>query len=149
MSRSAALSIEKCLLHSHPMIALVLRSCCRPPRLRVARTTYEVPIRGGALSSEFRAGPGEPWDDSLRTVDGETSHESMRENFRYFLAAVIPTAEAAGVYLACHPGEYAGWEWVARTRLFTGLAAAQTTRPCLACVDSRASCRPPRISRPS
>lgn len=76
-----------------------------PPRLRVARTTYEVPIRGGALSSEFRAAPGEPWDDSLRTTDGETSHSAMRENFRYFLEKVIPTAEESGVYLACHPGE--------------------------------------------
>ena len=76
-----------------------------PPRLRVARTTYEVPIRGGALSSEFRSGPGEVWDDSLRTSDGETTHAAMRENFRWFLDAVIPTAEEAGVYLACHPGE--------------------------------------------
>lgn len=76
-----------------------------PPRLRVARTTYEVPIRGGALSSEFRSGPGEAWDDSLRTSDGETTHAAMRENFRWFLDAVIPTAEEAGVYLACHPGE--------------------------------------------
>ena len=75
-----------------------------PPRLRVARTTYEVPIRGGALSSEFRSGPGEAWDDSIRTIDGETTHEAMRENFRYFLKEVIPTAEEAGVYLACHPG---------------------------------------------
>jgi hypothetical protein len=38
--------------------------------LRVARTSYEVPIRGGALSSCFN---WEHWDDSLRTEDGETT----------------------------------------------------------------------------
>jgi mannonate dehydratase len=60
-----------------------------PPLLRVARTSYETPIRGGALSSEFRSGyDGAPWDDSLRTADGETSHEAMRANFKYFLEQV-------------------------------------------------------------
>jgi mannonate dehydratase len=36
--------------------------------LRVARTSYEIPIRGGALSSGFNFNE---YDDSLRTEDGE------------------------------------------------------------------------------
>ncbi|EDQ88149.1 uncharacterized protein MONBRDRAFT_26748 [Monosiga brevicollis MX1] len=73
-----------------------------PWQFRVGRTSYEVPIRGGALSSEWR---WEDFDDTVRTDAGETSHEDMWQNLEYFLKAVIPVAEEAGVYLACHPDD--------------------------------------------
>ena len=60
-----------------------------------------MPIRGGALSSEWK---WDDFDDTQRTAEGETTHEAMWANFEYFLKAVIPVAEEAGVYLACHPG---------------------------------------------
>ncbi|EGD75984.1 mannonate dehydratase [Salpingoeca rosetta] len=73
-----------------------------PWSFRVGRTSYEVPIRGGALSSEWK---WSDFDDSVRTAEGETTHEDMWANFEYFLKAVVPVAEAAGVYLACHPDD--------------------------------------------
>eukprot|EP00049_Salpingoeca_infusionum_P006975 m.113503 g.113503 ORF g.113503 m.113503 type:complete len:366 (-) comp13517_c0_seq1:210-1307(-) len=73
-----------------------------PWSFRVGRTSYEVPIRGGALSSEWR---WEEFDDTLRTSEGETTHEDMWANMGYFLKAVVPVAEECGVYLACHPDD--------------------------------------------
>ena len=73
-----------------------------PWSLRVGRTSYSVPIRGGSLSSEFNL---EDWDDSLRTEDGVTDVDRMWSNLKTFLEAVIPVAEEAGVYLALHPDD--------------------------------------------
>eukprot|EP01116_Phalansterium_solitarium_P004189 TRINITY_DN15101_c0_g1_i1.p1 TRINITY_DN15101_c0_g1~~TRINITY_DN15101_c0_g1_i1.p1 ORF type:complete len:358 (+),score=19.31 TRINITY_DN15101_c0_g1_i1:207-1280(+) len=73
-----------------------------PWSFRVGRTSYETSIRGGALSSAFRWAD---FDDSLRTEDGETTHEEMWANLEYFLKAVIPVAEEAGVFLALHPDD--------------------------------------------
>lgn len=73
-----------------------------PWSLRVGRTSYSVPIRGGSLSSEFNL---EDWDDSLRTEDGVTDVDRMWSNLKTFLEAVIPAAEEAGVYLALHPDD--------------------------------------------
>eukprot|EP01114_Cavostelium_apophysatum_P001394 TRINITY_DN11200_c0_g1_i1.p1 TRINITY_DN11200_c0_g1~~TRINITY_DN11200_c0_g1_i1.p1 ORF type:complete len:356 (+),score=57.93 TRINITY_DN11200_c0_g1_i1:99-1166(+) len=73
-----------------------------PWSLRVGRTSYEVPIRGGALSSCFHI---EDWDDTLRTVDGETDEKDMWAALEYFLKAVVPVAEESGVYLALHPDD--------------------------------------------
>jgi len=73
-----------------------------PWSLRVGRTSYEVPIRGNALSSCFRK---TDWDDSTLTEDGETTAEEMWKNLEYFLKAVIPVAEESGVYLALHPDD--------------------------------------------
>src|SRR5437867_4165904 len=61
------------------------------------RTRVDVPARGGALLSEFdneaakRQGPTE-W--------GEVSEEKIWSNLEYFLKAVIPVAEQAGVKMA-------------------------------------------------
>eukprot|EP00045_Choanoeca_perplexa_P007407 m.66684 g.66684 ORF g.66684 m.66684 type:complete len:229 (-) comp14064_c0_seq11:1489-2175(-) len=64
-----------------------------PWSFRVGRTSYEVPIRGGALSSEWR---WEHFDDTIRTEEGETTHDDMWASLEYFLKAVIPAAEKAG-----------------------------------------------------
>lgn len=66
------------------------------------RTRSDVPERGGALTSEFSA------DDAARqglTKWGEISEEKMWDNIAYFLKAVIPVAEKAGVKMAAHPDD--------------------------------------------
>jgi mannonate dehydratase len=73
-----------------------------PWSLRVGRTSYEASSRGGALTSEFKLSA---WDDTLRTPDGETTHEEMWKNFEYFIKRVTPVAEESGVYLALHPDD--------------------------------------------
>jgi mannonate dehydratase len=73
-----------------------------PWSLRVGRTSYETPIRGGALSSSFN---WELFDDKSRTIDGDTTIQEMWNNLEYFLKEVIPVAEESGVYLAIHPDD--------------------------------------------
>ena len=68
-----------------------------------ARTDIAIPDRGGALVTGYvrevaQAGP------QLR-AEGETSPESMWEALEYFLQAVVPEAERAGVKLALHPDD--------------------------------------------
>lgn len=66
------------------------------------RTRSDVPERGGALTSEFDA------TDAARqglTKWGEISEEKMWDNIAYFLKAVIPAAEKAGVKMAAHPDD--------------------------------------------
>jgi mannonate dehydratase len=66
------------------------------------RTRVDVAERGGALVSEFdyaeaaRAGLTE-W--------GEVPQERLWENLRYFLRAVMPAAEKAGIRMAIHPDD--------------------------------------------
>lgn len=66
-----------------------------------SRTDIAVTTRGGALVTGF---------DGARAADlpplcepGEFSHEQMWQALGYFLNAVLPEAEAAGVRLAMHP----------------------------------------------
>ncbi len=66
------------------------------------RTRADVPGRGGALISEFdnteaaKQGP---------TEFGEVGEEKLWSNLEYFLKAVIPVAEQAGVKMALHPDD--------------------------------------------
>ncbi len=66
------------------------------------RTRTDVPERGGALVSEFdnqaaiRQGPTE-W--------GAVSEEKIWSNLEYFLKAIVPVAEKAGVQMALHPDD--------------------------------------------
>ena len=66
------------------------------------RTRVDVPDRGGALVMEFdnqaaiRQGLT-PW--------GEVSEDKIWGNLEYFLKAVIPVAEKAGVQMALHPDD--------------------------------------------
>lgn len=66
------------------------------------RTRTDVPERGGALTSEF--------DNRVAmqqgvTQWGEISEERIWANLEYFLKAVIPVAEEAGVKMALHPDD--------------------------------------------
>lgn len=66
------------------------------------RTSTTVPSRGGATATGFDY-------DLMRnaplTEYGEVSEETLWENLRYFLDAVVPVAEKANVLLAMHPDD--------------------------------------------
>lgn len=65
------------------------------------RTDAAAPARGGALTTSFdasRAPAPEPAGECV-------SEEKLRENLYYFLDAVLPEAEKAGVKMALHPDD--------------------------------------------
>jgi mannonate dehydratase len=66
------------------------------------RTSTTAPARGGALATAYdheimNAGP--------LTEYGEVSEETLWETLEYFLRAILPVAEEAGVKLAMHPDD--------------------------------------------
>lgn len=66
------------------------------------RTRTDVPERGGALSSEFDYNAAQKQGP---TKWGEVSEQAVWSNLEYFLKAVIPVAEKAGVKMALHPDD--------------------------------------------
>ena len=62
--------------------------------------TGRTPGRGGVTYSQFAIGK---WTDETPTEFGPRPAERVWEAIEYFLARVVPVAEAAGVRLACHP----------------------------------------------
>ncbi len=66
------------------------------------RTQTHVPTRGGALTNRFQlaALKDEPFPEAQRVTE-----EKLWENYTYFLRAVLPTAEKAGVKLGLHPDD--------------------------------------------
>ncbi len=66
------------------------------------RTRTDIPERGGALTSEFDYKASR---EQGLTQWGEISEQKVWENIEYFLKAVIPTAEKAGVKMALHPDD--------------------------------------------
>ncbi|MDR0627083.1 MAG: mannonate dehydratase, partial [Bifidobacteriaceae bacterium] len=71
-----------------------------------SRTAVDLPGRGGALVTGFRA------DAAARLPriadppgDAEAAREAMWEALGYFLDAVVPAAERAGVRLGMHPDD--------------------------------------------
>jgi mannonate dehydratase len=66
------------------------------------RTDVAVPERGGALASDFDYATAEKRG---LTEWGEVSEEKIWQNLEYFLKAVIPVAEKAGVKMALHPDD--------------------------------------------
>ncbi|MGG5819074.1 mannonate dehydratase [Falsiroseomonas sp. HW251] len=66
------------------------------------RSGTAVPGRGGALVTAFRAEEAEALGV---TEAGEVSAGRMWENWTYFIRAVAPAAEAAGVRMALHPDD--------------------------------------------
>jgi mannonate dehydratase len=66
------------------------------------RTKVDVPERGGALTSEFDYSEAEKLG---LTRWGKVSEEKVWDNLEYFLKAVIPIAEKAGVKMALHPDD--------------------------------------------
>jgi mannonate dehydratase len=66
------------------------------------RTRFDIPERGGAITSEFDS------RDALAqglTEWGVVSEEKIWSNIEYFLKAVMPVAEKAGVKMALHPDD--------------------------------------------
>jgi mannonate dehydratase len=66
------------------------------------RTSNDKPGRGGALVTAF------DYDDvknEAHTTYGEVSKETLWKNLEYFLKAVVPEAEKAGIKLAMHPDD--------------------------------------------
>jgi len=66
------------------------------------RTATRVPARGGAWTNRFdlRELNPEPVPEDQRV-----SAEALWENYRYFISAVLPAAEKAGVHLGLHPDD--------------------------------------------
>jgi mannonate dehydratase len=73
------------------------------PVISWARTNIAKTSRGGALVSAFDI--ADIKDEPMITEYGELTHQKMWENMEYFLKAVIPEAEKAGVKLALHPDD--------------------------------------------
>lgn len=68
----------------------------------VWRTSNSFPLRGGAHGTATDAALLER---APLSFDREYGEEEIWENYRYFLEAVIPVAEAEGVRLALHPND--------------------------------------------
>ena len=66
------------------------------------RTRFDVPERGGAMTSEFDYQTAEK--EGL-TQWGKVSEEKIWDNLTYFLKRIIPVAEKAGVKMALHPDD--------------------------------------------
>ncbi|MGC9451719.1 MAG: mannonate dehydratase [Oceanipulchritudo sp.] len=82
------------------------------------RNNTEYPARGGARVSSFDRSqlPPEPAEPDL-------TEEQLWENYRYFLRAVLPVAEEAGVTLALHPDDPPVSPLRGVGRIFTSIAA--------------------------
>jgi mannonate dehydratase len=66
------------------------------------RTRVDVPARGGALTSEF---DNRDARKQGLTEWGVVSEEKVWSNIEYFLKAVMPEAEKAGIKMALHPDD--------------------------------------------
>jgi len=66
------------------------------------RTATTIPERGGALVTGFDY---DVMRNAPLTEHGEVSEEQLWDNLKYFLEAVVPVAEEAGVKLAMHPDD--------------------------------------------
>ncbi len=68
----------------------------------VWRTSYTTPGRGGAQVSSFDL---EQVRDAAPTHERVYTADEMWRNYEYFVRAVVPVAEEAGVTLALHPDD--------------------------------------------
>ena len=66
------------------------------------RTKTDILERGGALTSGFDI---KDIDNNELTAAGEVPEEKLWDNYSYFIKAVMPTAEKAGVKMALHPDD--------------------------------------------
>jgi mannonate dehydratase len=66
------------------------------------RSAVAVPTRGGALTNRFRLTELEAGDVA---EEDRVTEERLWENYTYFLRAILPAAEAAGVRLGLHPDD--------------------------------------------
>lgn len=67
------------------------------------RTDTEIVVRGGALVTGFRLADTEGMAPLV--APGEVTEEQMWDALQYFLDAVVPVAEEAGVRLGMHPDD--------------------------------------------
>ena len=90
------------------------------------RSKNDVPYRGSSLTSRWSGNdvPEEPL---------KFSHEKLWENYVYFLKAVLPAAEEAGVVMCLHPDDPPVPELKGYPRIFT---SAEAYRRMLALADS-------------
>ncbi|MCX6217351.1 mannonate dehydratase [Spirosoma sp.] len=72
------------------------------PVISWARTSLDLPSRGGALVSAFDI---DNIKDNSLTTFGTFTKEVMWKNLEYFLKAVVPEAEKKGIKLALHPDD--------------------------------------------
>jgi mannonate dehydratase len=68
-----------------------------------ARTDVAVPSRGGALVTGFNRAAAEELPPLV--PPGEVTEEQLWDSLAYFLDAVLPAAEAAGVRMGLHPDD--------------------------------------------
>ncbi len=101
-------------------------------------STDQVRVRGGAVSRHFDLqaalqnptasldwrGPAAP-ERPIHVPDQEISAEAMWENLAYFLARVLPVAEAAGVKLAAHPDDAPIPSFMGIARILSSVEALQ------------------------
>ncbi|MBT4511568.1 MAG: hypothetical protein HOC20_05085, partial [Chloroflexi bacterium] len=66
------------------------------------RTRFDIPERGGALTSEFNYADAE---QQGLTEWGKISEEKIWDNITYFLERIIPVAEKSNVNMALHPDD--------------------------------------------
>lgn len=66
------------------------------------RTDTRVPARGGAITNRFQLGA---LDSAPVPPADRVTEEKLWENYAYFLRAVLPAAEKAGVKLGLHPDD--------------------------------------------
>ncbi len=66
------------------------------------RTNTHVPTRGGALTNRFQLSALDP---TPVAPDDRVTEEKLWDNYTYFLRAVLPAAEKAGVKLGLHPDD--------------------------------------------
>ncbi|MBM3874604.1 MAG: TIM barrel protein [Verrucomicrobia bacterium] len=66
------------------------------------RTHTHVPTRGGALTNRFQLAALDP---APVAPEDQVSEEKLWENYTYFIRAVLPAAEKAGVALGLHPDD--------------------------------------------
>lgn len=67
------------------------------------RTNAEIVVRGGALVTGFRLADAPDMEPLVEP--GEVAEEQMWDALKYFLDAVIPVAEEAGVRMGMHPDD--------------------------------------------
>lgn len=84
------------------------------------RTSRTIPTRGNALATGYIRE-----DDSIHDAGGTppVSHARLWENYKYFLARVLPEAEKAKVKMALHPDDPPLAEVAGVPRIFTSVAA--------------------------
>ena len=84
------------------------------------RNRFDVKERGGALACGYRHADW-PQDEPTEEI-GVVERETLWKNYAYFLDAIVPMAEKAGVNLAIHPSDPPVDSIRGVGRIFTSLA---------------------------